>query len=254
MSSRSSGYSNAAYCNMYDNDADEHDSFFLYQCNNETFVDDISVYESGGGREQPLGASGTLRLPESRTSTPNSTPRKSQQHRRQRSFSAPRNASASTTMNVLAPMVAQARCPTIRRSRSAVFSKDAEDRRTSLCEVGQRGHPSRRTISVGQNQGYRVRPSHDPPPSASFYDLRRQNLAVIPPSTRPLLTPSPPAAIFSPAKTAKGSWATTTLPRPSSSTNTLWLSGLFLLFTSTVNCILCFYLLAEVSNFPYLFV
>lgn len=249
MSSRSSGYSNGAYCNMYDNDADEQDSFFLYQCNNETFVDDMSVYEcGGGGREQPLGASGSLRTAESRTSTPNSTPRKSQPSRRQRSFSAPRNVPISTTMSVLAPMVAQARCPTIRRSRSAVFAKETEDRRTSLCEVGQRGHPSRRTISVGQNHGYQVRPSHEPPPSASFYDLRRQNLAVIPPSTRPLLTPSPPAVRFSPTKT-KGSWASTPLPRPSSSANTLRFSGLFLLFTSTVNCLLCFYLLAQVNKY-----
>lgn len=250
MSSRSFGYSNAAYCNMYDNEMDDQDNFFLYQCNNETFVDDMCGYEcGGGGREQPLGASGSFRLAESRTSTPNSTPRKSQHNRRQRSFSAPRNVPASTTMSVLAPMVAQARCPTIRRSRSAVFAKETEDRRTSLYEVSPRGHPSRRTISVPQNPGYQVRPSHEPPPSASYYDLRRQNLAVIPPSSRPLLTPSPPTVNFSPSKGTKGSWAPTALPRPSSSANTLRFSGLFLLFTSTVNCLLCFYLLAQVNKY-----
>ncbi|XP_046683262.1 uncharacterized protein LOC124369337 isoform X2 [Homalodisca vitripennis] len=277
MSSRSSGYSNAAYCTMYDNDDQE--SCSMYQCDNETFVDDVFYdHEPERSREPPLGASGSFRFVESRSSTPSSTPRKQQQRRRQRSFSAPRN---QNTMSVLAPMIAQARCnqqtPGIRRSRSAVFCKESEDRRTSLGDASdardlstQRGHPTRRTISVGQQQGYRVSPARpycEPRPrdtSLSVYDLRsinssfcqkpRQcliaerkssaNLAIIPPNTRPLLSPSP---LESPTK--KGSWAA--LPsRPTN--NTLWLSGLFLLFTSTVNCLLCFYLLAKKGRHYYI--
>lgn len=286
MSSKSFGYSNAAYCNMYDND-DDQDDYSLYQSHNETFVDefydqDLDLESEQRSREPPLGASGSLRFAESSSSTPNSTPRKQHPHRRrQRSFSAPRHQNTAT-VNVLAPMIAQARShqehatqahtqqPSIRRSRSAVFYKDAEDRRVYQDTrefTGQRGHPSRKTISVAHGQGHRVTPARvhcEPFPRAQdtslpYYDTSLQtrqclipasarksaaNLAIIPPNTRPLLPPSPRSlnTDFSPKK---ASWATLPLTRTSSN-NTLRLSGLFLLFTGTVNCLLCFYLLAKV--------
>lgn len=285
MSSKSFGYSNAAYCNMYDND-DDQDNFSLYHSHNETFVDEFYDQEPDleteqRGREPPLGASGSLRFVESSSSTPNSTPRKQQPHRRrQRSFSAPRHQN-TPTVNILAPMIAQARShqehaaqtpqPSIRRSRSAVFFKDTDERRVYQDTrefAGQRGHPSRKTISVAHHgQGHRVTPARvhcEPIPRAqdtasSYYDTSQQprqclipasarksaaNLAIIPPNTRPLLPPSPHSlnSDFSPKK---ASWATLPVSRASSN-NTLRLSGLFLLFTGTVNCLLCFYLLAKV--------
>lgn len=255
MSSRSSGYSNAAYCNMYDEyENREPDDFSMYQYpyHDETFVDEMyeqdQDMEQERGREPPLGSS-------SRNTTPSSTPRKIRP-RRQRSFSAPRNHTAN--VNILAPMIAQLQePPAIRRSRSAVFCKEDRDRDDSRYELlGQRGQPTRRTIAVSQNQnrGYRVAPVRQPvtprPQDLGTtptrpYQKSLANLAVIPPNTRPLLPPSPPD--LSPEK---GSWAALPLARPSN--NTLWLSGLFLLFTSTVNCLLCFYLLAKVINLLYI--
>lgn len=250
MSSRSSGYSNTAYCNMYDDyECGEPESFSLYQCHDETFVDEMYEQEQDErGREPPQGAM-------SRNTTPCSTPRKVPgplRPRRQRSFSAPRN----HTANILAPMIAQLQePPAIRRSRSAVFCKEErDDRRLSAAGsrydlLGQRGHPTRRTIAVGQgqNRGYRVAPVRQPvsPRPQELcqprpYQKSLANLAVIPPNTRPLLPPSPPDVSIE-----KGSWASLPLARRPSN-NTLYLSGLFLLFTSTLNCLLCFYLLAKV--------
>lgn len=246
MSSRSSGYSNTAYCNMYDDyECGEPESFSLYQCHDETFVDEMYEQEQDERcREPPQGAV-------SRNSTPCSTPRK-MRPRRQRSFSAPRN----NTANILAPMIAQLQePPAMRRSRSAVFCKEErDDRRLSAAEsryelLGQRGQPTRRTIAVaqGQNRGYRVAPVRQPvSPRAQElcqprpYQKSLANLAVIPPNTRPLLPPSPPDMSLE-----KSSWTSLPLARRPSN-NTLYLSGLFLLFTSTLNCLLCFYLLAKV--------
>ncbi|XP_054290588.1 uncharacterized protein LOC129005653 [Macrosteles quadrilineatus] len=136
-------------------------------------------------------------------------------------------------------MIAQARVAStgIRRSRSAVFTED----------FPHRGTPARRTICQ-PNYQHRVIPQYQEPPMSSWEPLlpQNRNLAVIPPNARPRPHPRPEPLPPSPNK---GSWATLPASTP---TNTLFLSGLFLIFASTINCLLCFYLLAKKGRHYYI--
>lgn len=150
---RSTGYCNGAYSNQYDDQNAETRKEFgsLFQCYNETFVDDESYrsfsttyLDDVDVRESPLGGStssrGNIRNVQetkvvSRENIPNATLRKPV-YRRERSHSAPgRRSTTAVYAPISSIQTRQDTAPALRRSRSTVFYKPSDEFTTKRNDI-----------------------------------------------------------------------------------------------------------------------
>lgn len=142
MAAKYTGYYNDAYCNQYDDhNAETREQFDnLFQCYNETFVDDESyrsfsapytadgVYVCESAVAAPIHLRGNVQEAKtySRESTPNTTPKKPS-CRRERSHSAPGRRSTTAIYDPSTVQRRQDAAPALRRSRSTVFHRPGEE-------------------------------------------------------------------------------------------------------------------------------